>query len=273
MSFFKQPELNILDRYPINKVIPVRDYLCDFILENPLNYPYSSSIMKRTKFNQMDVPIKNYYTKENIYSCIDSYPSYRSDSNNGIYYEMLHSDNICITALLISMFRKFCKCKIIIHQHSPDIIMSISDGSHKHLAMIDKSGSSILCYNTSDSINIYPLFGQHISCVADISRIIEVSKHFYFEFTESSNEIFNILVTFMTLTVCIPPSWYSATFKDDYCKYNFKSSLTDDYNILKLCDSAFDCVSDGLVSKNIEIQEVSHLEQVSNNDILNKMSC
>ena len=269
MNFFKPQELEILNTYPKNRSVMIRDYLCDFVIKNPLNFPYSSYIIKRSREKEAGTAIKEYFVRESVLNCLDSIVHRRYEECD-VFDDMLQCDTVCFTALALCIFCKYYKARIIIHQNGENMILSISDGNHKHLAMIDKTGRNLICYHTSDSLSVYQMFSKSWNNVTEISKAADIGTHFYFEFTQG-REIDQVLCLFMALTTNFPPSWFSPTFKLECCKYEFKNSIMSDYNILRLCDSDFECVEDAVVKNTTRNEGIVHIEQASESDLLNKV--
>jgi len=269
MNFFKQAELNILNSYPLNQVILLSDYLCDFVLQNPLNYPYTSFVMKRLSSRKSSLPLTEQYSKETVSELIGSIKG-RDDSNCRVYVDMLQDKNPSFTCLAICLYNNFHNAKIVVHQKEPCIVISIIDGSHKHSAMIDSTGSTILCYHSSDSVDIYPMFvNKTWNSVAEISNNCECAEHYYFEYN-NDDELIDVLNMIHAITCHKPPSWFMEHF-DETIKYHYKESIMSGYNIMRLCDS-FDCVEDALVKNDAKKKLVSHQEQVMSpiNGLFNK---
>ena len=261
--------MDILNSYPLNKTISVKEYLIDFVLRNPLNFPFSSCVMKFCKNLKAGVPIKDYYTKDTIDDCLDKLTDRHYKTVT--HYDMISSNNVSFTGLMLMLFVNFYDSKIIIHQNGPDIILSYSDGVHRSIAMIDKSATSLIIYQAADSINIYPIFsGNHWNNLEEISLKVDIAKHYYFKFHESENEIENQLIFLTVLTGNDVPSWRNASLQK-LCKYKMKDSIMSNYNILKICSSDFSCISDAAVIKDVSDKPIKHTDTVVDLDVLNKL--
>ena len=103
-------EKEILFSYPLMETISTSDYMIDFVLKNPSNYPISSGIMKLTKWKGT-TPLKSYYTRENIKNCIRTL--YNLYNTNAGKFEHQHNFTSMLIYILLVTGPESCHFSII----------------------------------------------------------------------------------------------------------------------------------------------------------------
>ncbi len=139
-------EKEILFSYPLMESIGISDYIIDFVMKNPSNYPISSTIMKFTKYKN-ETTLKSYYTRENIRNCISSlYNIY--DTNEGRFE---HQHNFTSILMYILLMTGVSDCRFtIIEKNDNDIWVAVGLNHTQYMFIFNSNCTSGLYVITSD---------------------------------------------------------------------------------------------------------------------------
>lgn len=267
MNFFKQQELDILSKYPKHQQIPLRNYICDFVLNNPLNFPYSTYIMKLGHMNKPGTPVKDYYKKEIVMNQIDCMPNNSSDTYKFFVSDIFNHCSISFTTIAYILISNHPKATVAVHQIGENTIVSINDYHHKFLAMIDSTAQNILCYASSCSASIYyQISAKQFKDIAEFSKILKIEQKYYMIHFPDQEFEKNASLILKCITGCEIPSWRSDICDVDI-PFEFKHSLLNRYSIMRMCDSDFECMECVSVIKE-DINKDAHSETVSQCSIL-----
>ena len=121
-------EKEILFSYPLMESIKIIDYITDFVLKNPSNFPITSSIMKFAKYNNK-TKLKSYFTRETVKQAIHLfYNSY--GLNQGRYEHQNNFTSILLYILLVSEGMQYSQF-FIISKNDNDVWIAFSIGESK----------------------------------------------------------------------------------------------------------------------------------------------
>lgn len=249
MSFYKTEELKLLDSYPINKSITLFNYMKDFVFTNPLNFPYSTTIMRNSKSADKVTPA-DFYTELQVESDLKFLGSKYNSKDDNSFYDALVNRNLSFTSIAFELYKyQWDTSWLIVHKHSPDILITISDGRSEYYAMIDANANAILVYKNSDIPHIYDCL-NNCDChtVKDISDNLDVNHYFYGFNNDRISKEANMLAFISCFVMRDIPSWY---YKDlDYVAgYNFFQRVNiSEINLLKLTDQNSGYLEEALVT-------------------------
>lgn len=184
MNFFTKDELKILDRYPHNTPMSVKSYVRDFVFNNPLNFPIVPMLLKSCP--KYITKIRNFYTEENLCHGLS-----RVDYEN-LFNLAYVNDCFSFTILLISMLSKYCMCTFKIVRRSPNIIINIIN-EYDYSLLIDKTASSIICYNNKQFPMDTIFQSSHFKTLKDAAENYKDTSFYYFELPgDDSNKILDL---------------------------------------------------------------------------------
>lgn len=152
-----QQEKEILFSYPVMKEINIFNYISDFIIQNPQNFPITSTIMSMSRnTHDSTKPISDHYTKENITETYEYFINHIGHSQ---------FDRLCknITATLIkidkfsrdntSIFAKF----VILEKKENDAVLAIMNAECDYVIIFDTDYENDILVVTKNNFNAMSL--------------------------------------------------------------------------------------------------------------------
>lgn len=166
-----QQEKEILFSYPVMKEITIIDYITDFIIQNPQNFPITSSIMIMSKLSGTDSPIRDHYVKPNIE---DTYEFFLNHHSSDDELDMCKN----ITAVLIK-FDKFSRNFlstalkfIILEKKENDIVIAVMNPEFEYVVIFDTNYENDILVITKNNFSAVSLRFQFES----ITQMIQNSN-------------------------------------------------------------------------------------------------
>lgn len=181
MNFFTKQEVKILNGYVINDRIPIKRYIVDFVMNNPFNFPISSSIMATVHMRNAG-SLKNYYKAELIEDAVKRLRKHT-------YYRAISADCVSFSLLMLLMCRTYTDYYITILQKFPNVIVSIEKEDTPFAVLIDKTASSLLCYNTRLCNLKNIVYNGHYKTLDDISQNWKTASFYHVKFDDPTDDV------------------------------------------------------------------------------------
>lgn len=183
MNFFTKQELKIFNGYAINDRIPIKRYIVDFVMNNPFNFPISSSIMSIITGSVRNTnTIKDYYKPQLIQDA-----AYRLSQH--VYSRAISNDCVSFSLLMLLLCRTYIDYYITILQKFPNVIISIEKEDLPFAVLIDKTASSLLCYNTRLYNMNSIIQNGHYKTLDDISQKCKAASFYHVKFDDPTDDV------------------------------------------------------------------------------------
>lgn len=266
MNFFTKQEVKILNGYVINDRIPIKRYIVDFVMNNPFNFPISSSIMATIHMRNAG-RIKNYYKSELIEDAARRLSRYT-------YSRAVSADCVSFSLLMLLLCRTYTDYYITIIQKFPNIIVSIEKEDTPFAVLIDKTASSLLCYNTRLCNLKNIVYNGHYKTLDDISQNWKTASFYHVKFDNPTDDVKLVdmigCISAYMLTDVYDPSILSDTLYSRSCTaFRDHDSSLDCSDIFDWCKFNISTLQPYLIKQEIsngQIRKSIHTDAVIEGD-------
>jgi hypothetical protein len=263
-------ELEILSKYPLYQIIPIEDYVCDFVLKNPLNYPITSIILSKSE-DTFQLNFSDLYKRDTIKKL------YRKYLNGTYHYLYRIEDCKNLTSLLI-LFQIQSTNHVdeifftILKRIDDDFIIAIKSDKYNYTYIFDTDyKNGIICVdNNGYSIILNELMNHNID-FNNLSCNSYVFPTDIYECGKTKEDYFNrfeMMARYVTGYKDIVLS--NETLWDKYIKvveYRLISYMENYTNPVSVNEAIRNYFKE---SKKINIKPVYHPETIDANELLNK---
>lgn len=206
MNFFTKQEVKIINGYAINDRIPIKRYIVDFVMNNPFNFPISSSIMATVHMINANT-IKNYYKSQLIVDAAMRLGKYT-------YSRAISADCVSFSLLVLLLCHTYTDYYITVFQKFPNVIISIEKEDTPFAILIDKTASSLLSYNTR-LYNLKNIIQSgHYKTLDDISQNCKTASFYHVKFDDPTDDV-KLVDLIGCISTCTVTDFYAPSILAD----------------------------------------------------------